>query len=251
MGAPGCDDAPVVDVSLGSVRKPVQMVRAYYQNPETLKAHMLGFGDLSHELRRQVSAIFVDDGSPTGQAEFVLRKLPLPVPTRLFRMDVDIRWNWLGARNVGMHHATDGWCLITDMDHFADAALLETLVYGDHDPDIIYRFSRREHTGQEAHPHPNSWFMTREMYWKIGGHDESLSGHYGTDGEYRRRCVATAPIRIMSTPLIRRERGGDSSTARYDRKQPEDRRVAKIVAARGRKWSPRILSFPYHEVVLP
>ena len=40
----------------------------------------------------------------------------------------------------------------------------------------------------------------------------------------------------------------DSSTTRYLRKQPEDAGVRQIIAARGKHWTPRTLSFPYHEV---
>lgn len=88
------------------------------------------------------------------------------------------------------------------------------------------------------------------MFWRIGGYDEALSGYYGTDGDYRRRCAATAPIRILRDKLIRHEFFMDSSTTRYLRKQPEDSAVSRIVAQRGNGWKPLTLSFPYREIHL-
>lgn len=115
---------------------------------------------------------------------------------------------------------------------------------------MIYRLSRREHTGKAIHPHPNSMLMTRAMFWKVGGYDEELSGHYGTDGDWRRRCAATAKVLTLSDELVRHEYVGDSSTSGYLRKQPQDAGKKAIIARRGKGWRPKVLSFPYHEVEL-
>lgn len=248
MGAPGCDDAPLVSVLETSERKPLTVVYPYYENPVFLAKQIENWESWPVDLRSMVRIIVVDDGSPERPASEVLRHWP---HARLFRIGVDVRWNWLAARNVGAYHADDGWLVTTDMDHVIDRQALTALVYGQHDKRIIYRFSRREHTGQEIHPHPNSWFYTRSMYWAIGGYDEALSGYYGTDGEYRRRCARTAGVRIMKNCVLERhERLGDSSTIRYLRKQPEDAAVKKMIRARGPGWRPRTLSFPYEEITL-
>lgn len=250
MGAPGCDDAPVVEVPIGAEPRHVTLVYPYYENPRFLHEQLSRWAMVAPELRFFLSAIVVDDGSPNSPASEVLRSVVRPFPIRLFRIEVDVRWNWLAARNIGAHHAPDGWLLLTDMDHVAPAATLETCIYGKQEPGKIYRFSRVEHTGAPIHPHPNSWFMTRAMFWRVGGYDEALSGFYGTDGDYRRRCVKAAKIRIMSVPLERHEYQGDSSTTAYKRKQPEDAGKKAALARRGKGWRPRVLSFPYHEVGL-
>lgn len=251
MGAPLCDDAPLVTISRGAVAKPVTLIVPFYENPLTLGWQMAGWADMPGALRSALRIIVVDDGSPDHPAEAVMCGMDIPVARRLFRIDVDVRWNWLAARNIGAHHAETDWLLLTDIDHIVTAECLDAVIHGAHDPGTIYRFSRREHATREPiHPHPNSWLMTRKMFWKIGGYDEALSGHYGTDGEYRRRCAATAPIRILTDELVRREHDGDSSTTRYKRKQPEDAAVKRIIRARGKGWKPKVLSFPYHEVML-
>jgi hypothetical protein len=255
VSAPGCDDAPVIEIKRLAddwlaVPKPLTLIMPYYENPLTLAAHLERWHGWSSAARAHIKAFIVDDGSPVNPAESVLKTVDCPIPVRLFRIDVDVRWNWLAARNLAFHLADDAWNVVTDIDHIIPPETAEALIWGDHNPRAIYRFSRQEHTGEDIAPHPNSWFLTREMYWRIGGHDEALSGHYGTDGEYRRRAAKTAPIRIMTDKLIREEFVGDSSTTRYLRKQPQDRAVASIVAARGKDWKPKVLSFPWHEVVL-
>jgi hypothetical protein len=245
MGRAWCADLPVVSVAHGVVGKPVTFIVPFYENPSFLQRQIGWWRTYPAELRRHLSAIIVDDGSPTPAM------LPddRPFPLRLFRVDVDVRWNWLAARNIGFQHASEGWCLVTDIDHVIPESTASSVVYGSHDSGGIYGFSRIEHTGEPLASHPNSWLLTRSMFWKVGGYDETLSGHYGTDGDWRRRCVATAPMRILTDRLIRHEYDGDSSTTRYLRKQPEDAAVKRLVAARGRSWQPKTLSFPYHEVV--
>jgi hypothetical protein len=251
MGAPGCDDAPIVEVKRGDMRKDfVCIVMPYYDNPQFFEYQMRRWWAFNVGVRLRLGAIIVDDGSPTYPAGDVLRGHPPPIAMRLFRIDVDVRWNWLAARNIGMKNAPDCWCVLTDMDHVIPFDTAKALIHGEHDPNIIYRFSRRERDGGPIHPHPNSWFMTRRMFWKVGGYDEALSGHYGTDGEYRRRCAATAPIRIMTDELHRYEHYEDSSTTRYKRKQPEDAGVKQMIRARGPNWKPKVLSFPHHEIKL-
>jgi glycosyltransferase involved in cell wall biosynthesis len=194
MGAPLFDNAPVAVVEAGPP-KAVTFVYPYYENPDFFARQLDLWGSYPEQLRSRLQVIVVDDGSPDTAAEAVVKAhgAPLIAGLRVFRIEVDVRWNWLAARNIGMRHARR-WCVLTDMDHMVPAETLARLVGGDHDPEVIYRFSRKEATGDVIHSHPNSMFMTRDMFWKVGGYDEALSGHYGTDGEWRRRCAATAKI---------------------------------------------------------
>lgn len=250
MGAPGFDDAPEVRWYPSRSSKQLQLVYPYYDNPDFLAQQLEGWQRFPEKLRLQLRATIVDDGSPVHPAEEVLKRTSFPFPIRLFRIEVDVRWNWLAARNIAMHHAPEGWCFLTDMDHVLTEESAAAIVGGELDPGMIYRFKRREHTGQLIHCHPNTMLLTRQMFWKAGGYDEALSGHYGTDGDWRRRLAATAPVRTLPLEVVRYEYVGDSSTTTYKRKQPEDAGKKRIIAKRGKGWRPKVLSFPYHEVQL-
>ena len=249
-GRAWCADLPVVDVVKSDKPKPITIILPYYENPAFLRQHLSWWQTFPGFLRSKLSAIIVDDGSPEFPAVIVLANRALPFPIRHFRIGVDVRWNWLAARNIGFHHAPEGWCAVTDIDHVIPESTITSLIYGHHEPGVIYGFSRREHTGEMLAAHPNSWLMTRSMFWKVGGYDERMSGFYGSDGDWRRRLAATAPMEILADRLIRHEYVGDSSTTRYLRKQPEDKQIKRIVAARKPGWKPKVLSFPYEEIAL-
>jgi hypothetical protein len=249
MGKVWSEKLPMAVASQSDTPKHVTFILPYYNNARFLGTQLSWWGTFPDSLRRYLSAIIVDDGSPQPAYD-VLHSCVHPFPIRLFRIHADIRWNWLAARNIGFKHAPNGWCLVTDMDHVIPETTATSVVYGHHEQDIIYGFSRREYTGVPANPHPNSWLMTRQMFWTVGGYDEALSGFYGTDGDWRRRMAAVAPIHILYDRLIRHEYQQDSSTTAYLRKQPQDAAVKGIIAKRGKGWTPKTLSFPYEEVSL-
>jgi hypothetical protein len=243
-----CKDLPFVEVPQGGTPKPVTIAVPYYENPQFLRQQLGWWSTYPKHVASHLSFIVVDDGSPDFPAELAIGGHPLPESFRLFRIETDVRWNWLAARNIAAHHAADGWILLTDIDHVVPASTAEALVYGKHDPSTVYALSRREHTGAPAFPHSASFLLTRAMFWAIGGYDETFSGYYGTDGLYRRRVAVTAKMAVLRDVLVRHEYQGDSSTARYLRKQPEDAAVRRIAQGLPRMHTPKVLSFPYHEV---
>lgn len=233
-----------VSVAMTDTPKPITLVLPYYENAGFLQRQITGWAQYPADLRAWFSVIVVDDGSPRPA---VLPRV-CPVPMRLFRIGVDVPWNWLAARNIGAHHAPPGWLLLTDMDHVLPVETLRSLVFGAHLEAVVYGFSRQESTGQVIEPHSASFLLTRDRFWWTGGYDEALSGHYGTDGEFRRRLAATGPIQILRDVLVRYEHVGDASTARYARKLPADTAaIRQLVAARPKDWRPTVLSFPYEE----
>lgn len=249
MGKVWCSELPFVQIATGDYPKVVTFIYPYYDNPKTLRRHLDLWMSYDKELWPYFRVIISDDGSPNYPAEDILQwteGIQSPVPIRLFRMDVDIRWNWPAAKNVAMYHAEEGWCLLTDMDHLVPEETLRNCIYGQHEDHVVYGFSRM---GAKTYPHPNSWFMTRKLYWEIGGYNEANAGYYGNDGAWRRRCVHQAPMQILRDPLNCIEHEGDASTSRYARKQPEDAKGKEILAKWGLK-KPPVLTFPYHEVHL-
>lgn len=245
MASTWARDLTHVRVAKATEPKRFTVILPFYLNRHFFAQQVAGWAQWSDELRAAVSVIVVDDGSP----EPAVMPNPVPLSLRLFRIHEDRQWNWLAARNIGAHHAADGWMLLTDMDHVLPAETASAIIWGKHDPAVVYAFSRREHTGEPVTPHSASFLMTRALFWTIGGYDETLSGHYGTDGDFRRRILKVAPIHVLPEKLVRYEYVSDSSTSRYPRKLPADAAAVKqLVAQRTKGWTPKVLSFPYQEV---
>ena len=248
----GWDNAPLISVPLLEDKpKQVTLIYPYYRNRKFFQYQLSVWNSYSELLKPYLNLIIVDDGSPEGEkASEILKLNKHPIPIRLFEIEVDVRFNWIAARNIAMHFA-NGWCLGTDMDHVIPERTAYQLVWGNHNENVIYRLSRIEHDGKRIHPHPNTWFMTKEMFWKFGGYDERFSGLYGSDGDARRRWAIVAKVYTLKYHLVRHEYQDDSSTTNYKRKLPSDNpAVLEIIRSRGKGWQPKVLSFPYHEVNL-
>lgn len=202
------------------------LVYAYYSNPGMLAAHYERWTqEWTPEHRRRVRVVVVDDASPDYPAVVVPRPADLP-ELQIYRVTEDKPWHQDGARNIGAHEAPDGWLLLTDMDHAVPASTLDRLFLVA-DGAAFYTLGRVEPDGSptldkrgQPKPHPNSYLLTRELYWRAGGYDEDYTGIYGTDGAFRRQLEAVARHEhLPDAPLVRYSRKliEDASTNRYSR----------------------------------
>lgn len=234
--------------------RPFTLIVPYYENPGILREQLTQWAALPEKIRASLHVIVVDDGSPTQPADAVWRDVAL-ASQRLYRCGVDVRWNWLFCRNLGVDQARTEWVLLTDIDHVVPAETWTALMTTKLDERKVYRFSRVDAPARTPYkPHPNSWAMTRTMFNDIGGYDERFSGFYGTDGEFRDRVNAAArAVEMRSDVLIRypREVIPDASTTRYGRKEEQDGvNVPRIRAERSKDpdWRPLRLTFPWVHV---
>lgn len=237
-------------------RRTVTLIFPYYENPGMLARQLEHLGALPEDVRRHVELVVVDDGSPThplGSDDLGrLEGLGL-ARVQLFRITVDVRWNWIAARNLAVAKARTDWVLMTDIDHLVPEPTLRRVTEQKVSDRNVYRFSRVDAPDLTSYkPHPNSWLMTRAMFDRIGGYDERFSGFYGTDGEFRDRVRANAQqLIILDEALVRvpREVIPDASTTRYLRKQPEDKEgVARVRAEIAKSPKPHRGLFPWVQV---
>lgn len=181
----------------------ISLCLPYYMNPDMLAFHYDCWASWPDGLKRQIEVVIVDDASPSGAAADVPRPDGLP-STSIYRVRNDMAWHQDGARNLGAKVAIGKWLILTDMDHALPQESVEALL--DHirnrkvDKRHIYTLDRVDaETGRlmrnrwrVSKPHPNSFVVTRDMFWQIGGYDEELCGAYGTDGAFRWRAFRKA-----------------------------------------------------------
>jgi len=200
----------------------ITLVMAYYENGGMLDRHLFEWQTYPDEIKDCFQAIIVDDGSLKDPAinHFCL-DAQQPLSLSLYRILKDIPWNQNGARNLGMT-VSDGWCLITDMDHLLTADQAAILCRKKLQIDRFYvPLRKRAITDEPYKRHPNSYLLTNKTYWAAGGYDESYAGYYGTDSTFRRR-LSDKGKRIESNDwaltLFGREVIADASTTTYGRK---------------------------------
>lgn len=242
--------------------KPITLVLPYYENAGMLAIHQDGWARLPAEIKAHLHVIVIDDCSPQSPALAVHKDCGL-ASHRLYRIGVDKRWNWLICRNLGAKVAETEWLLLTDIDHTAPEETLRLLMTDRHDPKTAYRCARRNAPDLHPyHPHPDSYFLTRKLFWQTGGYDERYSGYYGYGSDIRHRIVKVATGLVqLDCHLVRwpREVQWDASVPReidgkVTRKTPEDaeglaRVRAMIAALPEAERRPKVLMLPYERLV--
>lgn len=246
------------------------LIMPYYDNGSMLELQYRGWLEWPESIKGRFRVVLIDDASPNAPAAAVARPDGLPA-VDIYRVLEDIPWHQHGARNLGAHIADDGWLLLTDMDHVlsgeAASALFARMDAGLLDPGTIYTMDRIEADtlqptlGKDGNPKPhcNSFVMTRETYWKVGGYDEDYCGIYGTDKLFRDRLASRAIRGHLDIPLLRywRDLIPDASTnglpRSEDRKVGEKRAryeaIARAKAARGEAGVVKVLQFDWERVV--
>ncbi len=252
------------------VTRPLTLVLPYFQNAGMLVEQQRVWADYAPEVRAQLHVIVVDDCSPKGTRvdRKTLQREGLG-SLRVYRCTTKVRWNWLFGRNLGMQQASTEWVLLTDIDHVLPPDTARTLMTMSLDAAAVYRLQRVDAKApwpyriedcgvREAKRfHPNTWYLTRAMYDRIGGYDERLSGCYGTDGEFRDRVQKTAKA-IVALPAVMvrygREIIPDASTPpeiltrKNDPANDDDLRRRRAERDQIPGWRPLRVTFPYEQV---
>lgn len=231
------------------------LVYSYYDNKDMLVEHHRLWEAWPQEVKNITEIIITDDCSPRWPAEIH----DVGIKMKLFKIDKDIPWNWLEARNIGCKHATQPWILMTDADHVVPHETVLRIRQGIREgwisSKMFYTLERVDAPNLTPYKHhPDSYLMTKKFFWKVGGYDEYYAGHYGTSGLWRRRCLERGEKgHIPNTYLIRYpgEVIEDARTTTLKRKEGREPDTIKNIGKRLiEKGITKPLNFaqPYHLV---
>jgi glycosyltransferase involved in cell wall biosynthesis len=238
----------------GVVAKPLlSIVFAYYDNPLMLTYQLEKFSTFPEDLLLSLEIIIVDDASPRFGAERFARRFS-KLPVVVYRLDRDRPWNQDAARNIGVKEAHADNVLLTDIDHVVPPETARALL-GMEDKSTIFTFGRRAHFSRRiVHSHVNSYFMARDLYWKIGGYDEDFWGTYGTDWYFRRRAQLIADVHEMTEvrlELVTKGSVADAKNKAFSRNPSLLRRARSFILigskSLGLMESPKVLSNSYQQ----
>jgi len=243
----------------------LSLVMPFYMNSGMLARQFEGWAAWPARVKREIEIVLVDDGSPEPAVD-VPRPDGLPALS-IYRVTEDRPWHQHGARNLGAHVANGKWLLLTDMDHVlavdSAASLLKRIRLGQLDETTTYMLDRIEaDTGLptigrdgQPKPHPNSFVLTKEHFWRIGGYDEDFCGVYGTDGLFRQRAFTLGTRgHLKHIQLVRywRDLVPDASTnapRKEGREAGAKKEVLKRKAARGELDVVKVLQFEWERVL--
>lgn len=174
----------------------------YYNCPLMLREQMRYWQQYSDDVASQMKVILIDDGSMLYPAEHELTKEPLKITVEVYRIKKDIPQNTFGARNLAFHIASvEGakWVFCTDIDHVLPSAGLSGFsdIKARLLPSYVYNPARFQKQGESIFQigrHSDTYLISPNLYWQVGGYDEELGGYYynGAARMFRRDLSKTA-----------------------------------------------------------
>lgn len=247
----------------------ITLIYSYYLNPNMFKLQQENWNRYPQWVKDRIEIIVVDDASPYDFAENNITEKSFGknhcFDMRLFRIKEDFAWNWAATRNIAAHHAKYPWLFITDMDLMIPektiVSLLKMLDENTADSHRYYTFDRVDAPNMTPYKnHPNTYFMSKKLYWEIGGFDEEFTlltgGIYGLDAIFRKWLdkLSDGGIHLHKLNIIRytREVVPDASSL-LARKEGRDDKLLKEMrklAMEKLKGKGKILSlkFLYQEI---
>ena len=164
------------------------IVMAIYGQPKMLAKQVDTIAGYSSEIQDQLSVIIVDDhGDPAVTKDEVER---LRCPVQIYRVDDDINWNQMGARNLGMDRA-EGWCVMIDPDMVFQEVVIRRMLSAVQSAKrgLVYHYGLHHVTGNHSevsrnagdldYRSPNTYLLHREDFFNAGGYDEDYRGNKG------------------------------------------------------------------------
>jgi len=155
----------------------LSVIVACYGQPMMMSHFYDSVFEWHRAVRSEIELIVVDDcGQP-----------PQTIPHdlglwghQLLRVDIDIPWNQMGARNLGLHVARGKWVLMLDPDcTVSRLVMIRLLMETRSDPGKTVRLLGLAYRGEMDHTSPNMWFGPKAVFDEVGGYDEDYAGNKG------------------------------------------------------------------------
>lgn len=246
----------------------VTVCMAVYGQPLMLERNLSVMQRYDEKVKSKIKVIVVDDhGDPPVLPGVAVAARNEGLEVDIYRIDDDIAWNQMGARNLAMHQAPPTWCLMIDPDMVFSEAMMRRVLsqatklrrgiflrYG------LFHFDKP--TAGIDRSSPNTYLIHRDDFLAAGGYDEDYRGHKGWSDvqmldvlrEHHAQVQASdIYASFYSTSVV-----PDAAVYSLDRRtaQNKKKRIKKVQQARKaggwRRWvkkrKGRNLRFSWHKV---
>lgn len=154
-------------------------VMAVYGQPLMLAKWFETLRTYPEKVSKHIRLVIVDDhGDPPATIPEDVRGI---FRGRLYRVDDNIPWNQMGARNLGVQQAETDWVLLLDPDMVVEPEVARRLV------DLasklgagnVVKLMLRYTDGVYDATSPNVYLIHKDDFERAGGYDEDYAGHKG------------------------------------------------------------------------
>jgi hypothetical protein len=225
------------------------IIMAVYGQPAMLAYQLDRIRCYSVDTQERLNLVVVDDcGKPPVDPREIEAMTVGLKGCKLLRVEQDIPWNQMGARNLGMH-VSSGHCLMIDPDMVFDGPTMGRML-------LAAAKLRRGHVLKYGLKHvssgkldmtsPNTYLIHRDDFFAVGGYDEDFAGHKGWS-DVQMLDVLRAHYKIEDRPDLFAHFHGvasipDAMVTSLDRSNKHNRkiRLKKVAQAKAcggwRKW---------------
>lgn len=225
----------------------------YNQSREMLAKHLTLWNKYPYQIMKYFTFFIIDDGSKTDIKE-MLKTLPNSnLDLRVFRVLEDLYCNIAGVRNLGAKLCETPYLLILDMDTLVNAKMAHELVKiakNNIYHSLVFKFNRMcsnpKHIKHNTY-HPAVCLIRKTDYWKIGGCEEDLVGHYGfTDPCFWFRAINKVRVIPLKDVYLIYD---DDGEADIDRDTNNNKKLF-LERKEDNNWSNKYLRFKWEEIII-
>tara|TARA_B100001027_G_scaffold214430_1_gene186621 strand:- start:991 stop:1689 length:699 start_codon:yes stop_codon:yes gene_type:complete len=223
---------------------------SFYNQEEILKKHVNGWTSWPEEILKNFSFCIVDDCSDKFATE-VIKSLDISnIDLSVLRVKDDLYCNIAGVRNLSAQECKTDWMVILDMDTLITEKLAKSML------DLVkinsgncFKFNRKVSKNifhnKNGKVHPAVCLLRKEDYWKVGGCDEDLVGHYGqTDPMFWYRAKNKLNVHLKMEMFLEYEPRGQANINRdlsHNTKLFEQKR-------KNNQWSNEFIRFDWEKI---
>ena len=164
--------------------KSITINLSFYNQDRILREHVIRWNSWPPNILKNFSFCIIDDCSKNKATE-VLKGIDFSnIDLSIYRVKQDLICNIAGVRNLSAKICKNDWMLNLDMDTLVSEDFARSILSLTNAPKgNCYKFNRKVNKNpfhkKNRTIHPAVCLIRVVDYWKVGGCEEDLVGHYG------------------------------------------------------------------------